>query len=64
MRDIVSREKNYANFRSYLHNVNPPCIPYLGIFFFLSLFLQNINKKKNERLNNQKNKSKECTSPI
>lgn len=30
MRTIMSRDKSYKNFREYLHQVNPPCIPYLG----------------------------------
>jgi hypothetical protein len=30
---------NYASFRNTLHNENPPCIPYIGLFLFqLSFF--------------------------
>ena len=39
----MSREQNFKNFRAYLHNVDPPCIPYLGVYLTDLTFIEDGN---------------------
>ena len=45
MNSLMARgSTNYKNFRAYLHNVNPPCIPYLGVYLTDLTFIEDGNK--------------------
>eukprot|EP01094_Clydonella_sp_ATCC50884_P016857 TRINITY_DN2846_c0_g1_i1.p1 TRINITY_DN2846_c0_g1~~TRINITY_DN2846_c0_g1_i1.p1 ORF type:complete len:1130 (-),score=536.32 TRINITY_DN2846_c0_g1_i1:96-3485(-) len=44
MHQIMSREQNYKNARAFLHNVDPPCIPYLGVYLTDLTFIEDGNK--------------------
>ena len=44
MHAIMSRDKSYKLFRSYLHTANPPCIPYLGMYLTDLTFIEDGNK--------------------
>ena len=41
---IMNRDQNYKNFRSYLHSVDPPVIPYLGVYLTDLTFIEDGNK--------------------
>lgn len=43
MHQIMSREQNYKNARAFLHNVDPPCIPYLGVYLTDLTFIEDGN---------------------
>jgi son of sevenless len=43
MHQIMSREQNYKNARAYLHRVDPPCIPYLGVYLTDLTFIEDGN---------------------
>ncbi len=40
---LMSRELNFKTFRAHLHNVNPPCIPYLGVYLTDLTFIEDAN---------------------
>eukprot|EP01088_Endostelium_zonatum_P020160 TRINITY_DN728_c1_g2_i1.p1 TRINITY_DN728_c1_g2~~TRINITY_DN728_c1_g2_i1.p1 ORF type:complete len:1443 (-),score=436.88 TRINITY_DN728_c1_g2_i1:116-4444(-) len=42
--ELMSREKNHNNFRTHLHSVDPPCIPYLGVYLTDLTFIEDGNK--------------------
>ena len=42
-REVMLRDQNYKNFREKLHNVNPPCIPYLGVYLTDLTFIEDGN---------------------
>jgi hypothetical protein len=46
LKTITDRQKNYANMRKYLKKVNPPCIPYLGMYLTDLTFIEEGNKNK------------------
>jgi hypothetical protein len=41
---VMAREKNFQNFRAHLHQVDPPCIPYLGVYLTDLTFIEDGNK--------------------
>ena len=43
-REVMLREQNYKNFRDNLHKVNPPCIPYLGVYLTDLTFIEDGNQ--------------------
>lgn len=43
LRTLTDRQKNYANMRKHLKKVNPPCIPYLGIYLTDLTFVEEGN---------------------
>eukprot|EP01088_Endostelium_zonatum_P007577 TRINITY_DN1988_c1_g1_i1.p1 TRINITY_DN1988_c1_g1~~TRINITY_DN1988_c1_g1_i1.p1 ORF type:complete len:1287 (-),score=395.26 TRINITY_DN1988_c1_g1_i1:145-4005(-) len=43
MNEVLSSHENFKMFRAKLHSVNPPCIPYLGIFLTDLTFIQQGN---------------------
>ena len=40
---LMSRERNFDLFRRHLHSVDPPCIPYLGVFLTDLTFIEDGN---------------------
>jgi son of sevenless len=42
-REVTSRHQNYKNFREHLHSVNPPVVPYLGVYLTDLTFLEDGN---------------------
>eukprot|EP01088_Endostelium_zonatum_P008719 TRINITY_DN21878_c0_g1_i1.p1 TRINITY_DN21878_c0_g1~~TRINITY_DN21878_c0_g1_i1.p1 ORF type:complete len:694 (+),score=167.19 TRINITY_DN21878_c0_g1_i1:80-2161(+) len=40
LRELLSREHNFVNFRAHLHTCNPPCIPYLGVYLTDLTFIE------------------------
>lgn len=44
VQNIMSREKNFQNFRAHLHKADPPCIPYLGLYLTDLTFIEDGNK--------------------
>jgi len=42
--NLMSRERNFHLFREHLHSVDPPCIPYLGVFLTDLTFIEDGNK--------------------
>eukprot|EP01087_Luapelamoeba_hula_P024732 TRINITY_DN951_c0_g1_i2.p1 TRINITY_DN951_c0_g1~~TRINITY_DN951_c0_g1_i2.p1 ORF type:complete len:1420 (+),score=271.34 TRINITY_DN951_c0_g1_i2:114-4373(+) len=40
---LMSREKNFKVFREHLHSVDPPCIPYLGVYLTDLTFIEDAN---------------------
>ncbi|KAL6054788.1 Son of sevenless 1 [Balamuthia mandrillaris] len=44
IKELMSRHNNYKVFREHLHNVDPPCIPYLGVYLTDLTFIEDGNK--------------------
>lgn len=44
LKGITDRQKNFANMRKYLKKVNPPCIPYLGLYLTDLTFIEEGNQ--------------------
>ncbi|KAL6041549.1 Son of sevenless 1 [Balamuthia mandrillaris] len=44
LHELMSRERNYQNFRAHLHTVDPPCIPYLGVYLTDLTFIEDGNQ--------------------
>jgi len=44
MGQIMSPDKNYANFRHTLHTRQPPCLPYFGMYLTDLTFIEDGNK--------------------
>jgi len=44
LRGVMSRDNNYRDLRAYLHSVDPPCIPYLGMYLTDLTFIEEGNK--------------------
>merc|ERR1711916_273871 len=40
---LMNSQKSYKNFRDVLHSVNPPCIPYLGMYLTDLTFIDDGN---------------------
>ena len=58
---IMDRGKNFSTYREQLHSVNPPCVPYLGIYLTDLTFIEDGNPdhiKDNEKLINFSKQSK------
>ena len=58
---IMDRGKNFSAYREQLHSVNPPCVPYLGIYLTDLTFIEDGSKdhlKNNEKLINFSKQSK------
>ncbi len=41
---LMARESNFQKFREHLHSVDPPCIPYLGVYLTDLTFIEDGNK--------------------
>eukprot|EP00005_Dracoamoeba_jomungandri_P013821 CAMPEP_0174269374 /NCGR_PEP_ID=MMETSP0439-20130205/40767_1 /TAXON_ID=0 /ORGANISM="Stereomyxa ramosa, Strain Chinc5" /LENGTH=1270 /DNA_ID=CAMNT_0015358109 /DNA_START=6 /DNA_END=3818 /DNA_ORIENTATION=+ len=46
VRTLMSRDQSFTNFRTHLHQVNPPCIPYLGVFLTDLTFIEEGNQSR------------------
>jgi RasGEF domain len=44
MGELMTRDENFKRFREHLHNVDPPCIPYLGVYLTDLTFIEEGNK--------------------
>ena len=42
----MSHEHSYKTYRGLLHNLNPPCVPYLGMYLTDMVFIEEGNKDK------------------
>eukprot|EP00004_Rigifila_ramosa_P019438 TRINITY_DN4931_c0_g1_i1.p1 TRINITY_DN4931_c0_g1~~TRINITY_DN4931_c0_g1_i1.p1 ORF type:complete len:1115 (+),score=338.09 TRINITY_DN4931_c0_g1_i1:272-3346(+) len=40
---LMSADRSYAKFREHLHSINPPCIPYLGVYLTDLTFIEDGN---------------------
>jgi hypothetical protein len=40
---IMSAESSYKNYRAKIHTVNPPCIPYLGVYLLDLTYMEDGN---------------------
>jgi son of sevenless-like protein len=45
LNSYISREKNFRNIRAAIKQVNPPCIPYLGLYLTDLTFIEDGNPK-------------------
>ncbi|KAI9484954.1 ras guanine nucleotide exchange factor domain-containing protein [Zychaea mexicana] len=54
MRKVFASNRNFAQYRSLVHSVNPPCIPFLGVYLQDLTFIEdgNPNILKNSELIN------------
>ncbi|KJE93254.1 hypothetical protein, variant 1 [Capsaspora owczarzaki ATCC 30864] len=43
LNNLMDFSKSYANYRVFLHGVNPPCIPYLGVYLSDLTFINDGN---------------------
>ncbi|KAG2225431.1 hypothetical protein INT45_010067, partial [Circinella minor] len=43
MREIFASNKNFAKYRTLVHSVNPPCIPFLGVYLQDLTFIEDGN---------------------
>jgi hypothetical protein len=41
---LMARDKNFGKFRDHLHSVDPPCIPYVGVYLTDLTFIEDGNK--------------------
>jgi hypothetical protein len=41
---LMNSEQSYKAYRDFLHNVNPPCVPYLGVYLTDLTFIEDGNK--------------------
>jgi len=44
MAALMAPEKNYSKFRKHLHRIDPPCIPYFGVYLTDLTFIDDGNK--------------------
>jgi len=44
IREIMSNSKSFHKYRNELNNVNPPCLPYLGVFLTDLTFIEDGNR--------------------
>ena len=44
LKKIMDRNKNFSTYREQLHSVNPPCVPYLGIYLTDLTFIEDGNQ--------------------
>ncbi|OUM62570.1 hypothetical protein PIROE2DRAFT_44156 [Piromyces sp. E2] len=66
LKKIMDRNKNFSTYREQLHSVNPPCVPYLGIYLTDLTFIEDGNQdnlkdadgKVNDKLINFSKQSK------
>jgi son of sevenless len=40
LRNLISTTKNFAQYREALHLANPPCIPFMGVYFTDLVFIE------------------------
>ncbi|KAG4108093.1 ras GEF [Neocallimastix lanati (nom. inval.)] len=52
LEEIMNPQKNYAQYRENLHSVNPPCVPFLGVYLTDLTFIEDGNTN-NLKTNNQ-----------
>jgi len=55
LKAIMNRDKNFSTYREQLHSVNPPCVPFLGVYLTDLTFTEDGNPdylKNNEKLIN------------
>ncbi|KJE92340.1 hypothetical protein CAOG_03326 [Capsaspora owczarzaki ATCC 30864] len=50
--DLVGASSNYKQYRTRLHNLDPPCIPYIGVYLSDLTFIEDGNSSKVEGLTN------------
>jgi len=58
---VINPQKNYAQYRENLHSVNPPCVPFLGVYLTDLTFIEDGNSnnlKSNSQLINFSKQSK------
>jgi len=52
---VINPQKNYAQYRENLHSVNPPCVPFLGVYLTDLTFIEDGNtntlKSNNQLIN-------------
>lgn len=52
---VINPQKNYAQYRETLHSVNPPCVPFLGVYLTDLTFIEDGNtnylKSNNQLIN-------------
>jgi len=61
LKKLMDRNKNFSNYREQLHSVNPPCVPYLGIYLTDLTFIEDGNPdrlKSSDKLINFSKQSK------
>jgi len=46
LRFLTKPEKSWANYRRTLHGVNPPCVPFLGVYQTDLTFIEDGNASK------------------
>lgn len=46
LRFLTKPEKSWANYRKTLHGVNPPCIPFIGVYQTDLTFIEDGNPSK------------------
>jgi len=44
LKKIMDRNKNFSTYREQLHSVNPPCVPFLGVYLTDLTFIEDGNK--------------------
>lgn len=55
IRKLMGANRNFTEYRAFIHSINPPCIPFLGIYLQDLTFIEDGNSnelKKNKELIN------------
>jgi len=55
LKKIMDRSKNFSSYREQLHSVNPPCVPYLGIYLTDLTFIEDGNQDNLKNADGQVN---------
>jgi len=43
LKKIMDRDRNYSTYREQLHSINPPCVPFLGVYLTDLTFIEDGN---------------------
>ncbi|ORX73514.1 ras GEF [Anaeromyces robustus] len=62
LKRIMDREKNYSAYREQLHSINPPCVPFLGVYLTDLTFIEDGNSDVIERKTEETDKNKTSNS--